>query len=193
MVRGGGVEPPWTKRPQGPQPCVSASSTILALEQILYNIIVILQVLYLYIWLPDLDAGRTTQHQVIHMVVKIYTRRDKGNSIRFGLPFPEKPQRPKRIYQNIIYEGLKLQTFIEDGPSRLTWTQARKELNISESKLAHLLKIVNQLPQDFVENMRSCDDPRMLRTFTGRTLLKISRLKTEKERRTEIKRLLPKL
>ena len=141
-------------------------------------------------WLPDLDAGRTTQPQVIHMVVKIYTRRDKGNSIRFGLPFPEKPQRPKRIYQNIIYEGIKLQAFISDGPSRLTWAQARKELQISESKLAHLLKIVNRLPADFIENMKSCDDPQMLKTFTGRRLLQISRLKTEKERRNEIENLL---
>lgn len=141
-------------------------------------------------WLPDLDAGRTTQPQVIHMVVKIYTRRDKGNSIRFGLPFPEKPQRPKRIYQNIIYEGIKLQAIINDGPSRLTWAQARKELQISESKLAHLLKIVNQLPADFVKNMKSCDDPQMLKTFTGRRLLQISRLKTEKEQRNEIENLL---
>ena len=124
------------------------------------------------------------------MVVKIYTRRDKGNSIRFGLPFPEKPQRPKRVYKNIIYEGLELRAFINSGPSRLTWAQTRKELDISESKLAHLLKIVNQLPQDFVENMRSCDDPQMLKTFTGRTLLKISRLKTEKEQRNQINKLL---
>jgi len=41
--------------------------------------------------------------------------------------------------------------------------------------------------------MRSCDDPRVLKTFTGRTLLKISRLKTEKEQRNEISRLLTKL
>ena len=127
------------------------------------------------------------------MVVKIYIRRDKGNSIRFGLPFPEKPQQPKRIHKNIIYEGLKLQSFINNGPSKLTWARARKELNISESKLAHLLKIVNNLPSDFIENMKSCNDPRMLKIFTGRRLLKISRLKTEKERRAEIKRLLAKL
>ena len=127
------------------------------------------------------------------MVVKIYTRRDKGNSIRFGLPFPEKPQRRKREYKNIIYEGLELRAFINKGPTQLTWAQTRKELNISESKLAHLLKIVNQLTQDFVENMRSCDDPQMLKTFTGRRLLKISRLKTEKEQRAEIDLLLANL
>ena len=124
------------------------------------------------------------------MVVKIYTRRDKGNSIRFGLPFPENPQRPRRIYKNIIYEGLELQAFINNGPSRLTWAQTRKELNISESKLAHLLKIVNQLPADFIENMKSCDDQAKLRIFTGRRLLQISRLRTERERRNEIESLL---
>ncbi|MBW1933726.1 MAG: hypothetical protein JRI56_12195 [Deltaproteobacteria bacterium] len=127
------------------------------------------------------------------MVVKIYTRRDKGNSIRFGLPFPEKPQRPKRIYKNIIYEGLELRAFINNGATRLTWAQTRKELNISESKLAHLLKIVNQLPADFVENMKSCDDQEKLKIFTGRRLLQISRLSTERERRNEITRLFSKL
>ncbi|MBW2046256.1 MAG: hypothetical protein JRI96_15480 [Deltaproteobacteria bacterium] len=125
--------------------------------------------------------------------MKIYTRRDKGNSIRFGLPFPEKPQRPKRIYKNIIYEGLELRAFINNGATRLTWAQTRKELNISESKLAHLLKIVNQLPADFVENMKSCDDQEKLKIFTGRRLLQISRLSTERERRNEITRLFSKL
>jgi len=144
-------------------------------------------------WLPELDARRTSQLQVIHMVVRIYTRRSKKQLIRFGDPLPEKPQRAKRIYQNVIYEGLKLQAFINNGSNRITWAQARKELKISESKLAHLLKIINQLPPDFVENMRSCEDPEVLKIFTGRRLLQISRLKTEKERRAEIEHLLPKV
>lgn len=144
-----------------------------------------------FLKLPELDARRTSQLHIVHMVVKIYTRRSKKQLIRFGNPLPEKPQRAKRIYQNVIYEGLKLQAFINNGSTRITWAQARKELKISESKLAHLLKIINQLPPDFVENMRSCDDPEVLKIFTGRRLLQISRLKTEKERRNEIERLLP--
>ncbi|PIQ89713.1 MAG: hypothetical protein COV72_01655 [Candidatus Omnitrophica bacterium CG11_big_fil_rev_8_21_14_0_20_42_13] len=112
--------------------------------------------------------------------------------IRFGDPLPEKPQRAKRIIQNAVYEGLKIQAFINNGPDRITWARTRKELNISESKLAHLLKIVNNLPPDFVETMKSCTDENMLKIFHGRRLLKISRLKTDKERRNEIERLLPK-
>jgi len=112
--------------------------------------------------------------------------------IRFGDPLPEKPQRAKRIINNTIYEGLKIQAFINNGPGRITWAKTRKELNISESKLAHLLKIVNTLPPDFVENMKSCNDEEKLKIFNGRRLLQISRLKTEKERQNEIERLLPR-
>ena len=143
-------------------------------------------------WLPELDARRTSQLHIVHMVVKIYTRRSKRQLIRFGDPLPEKPIRAKRIIKNTIYEGLKIQAFINNGPGRITWAIARKELNISEAKLAHLLKIVNTLPPDFVETMKSCTDENMLKIFHGRRLLKISRLKTEKERRAEIERLLQK-
>jgi len=123
------------------------------------------------------------------MVVKIYTRRSKRQLIRFGDPLPEKPVRAKRIIQNTIYEGLKLQAYINHGPGRITWAKARKALNISEAKLAHLLKIVKTLPPDFVKNMESCNDENMLKIFNGRRLLRISRLKTDKERRNEIERL----
>jgi hypothetical protein len=142
--------------------------------------------------LPELDARRTSQLQVIHMVVRIYTRRSRKQLIRFGDPLPEKPQRAKQIIKNTIYEALKIQAFINNGHTKITWAKASKELQISDSKLAHLLKIVNNLPPDFIENMKLCNDEEKLRIFTGRRLLQISRLKTEKERQNEIERLLPR-
>ncbi len=119
-------------------------------------------------------------------------RRSKRILLSLVDPLPPKPIRMPPVYQNTIVEALKIKAFINSGPSRITWAQAQKELNISESKLAHLLKIVNQLPADFIENMRSCDDQAKLRVFTGRRLLQISRLRTDKERRNEIEHLLPK-
>jgi hypothetical protein len=62
---------------------------------------------------------------------------------------------------------------------------------MSESKLAHLLKIVNKLPPEFIEDMKQCEDTETLRIFTGRRLLNISRLKTLQERRDMIEQLLP--
>jgi hypothetical protein len=107
-------------------------------------------------------------------------------------PLPPAPIRKPRICQNTAAETLKIKAFINDGSSRITWAEARKELKVSEPKLAHLLKIVNPLPAEFIENMKSCDDHETLKIFTGRRLLQISRLRTERERRNEIKRLLPK-
>jgi len=127
---------------------------------------------------------------VIQLVVKMDIRRSKRILLSLIDPLPPVPIRKPRVCPNTIREALKIKAFINNGPYRITWAQARKKLNISESKLAHLLKIVNQLPADFVENMKSCDDQEKLRIFTGRKLLQISRLSTERERRNEIKQLL---
>jgi len=142
--------------------------------------------------LPKVVASRSPQPQVIQLVVKMDIRRSKRILLSLIDPLPPVPIRKPRVCPNTIREALKIRTFINSGPSRITWAQTRKALNISESKLAHLLKIVNQLPADFIENMRSCDDQAKLRIFTGRRLLQISRLRTERERRNEIERLLPK-
>jgi len=143
-------------------------------------------------WLPRVVASRSPQPQVIQLVVKMDIRRSKRILLSLIDPLPPVRLRKPRIRQNTIAEALKLQAFINGGPSRLTWAQTRKRLNISESKLAHLLKIVNRLPADFIENMKTCDDQEQLRIFTGRRLLEISRLRTERERRNEIERLLPR-
>ena len=140
--------------------------------------------------LPALDGFRTTGPEVV-LLIKLYKHRKKGNLLSLGEPFPQ-VIRPKRIYQNIIYEGLKLRSFLKDSPTRMTWAKASQELQISDSKLAHLLKIVNNLPPDFIEDMKSCSDEGKLKIFNGRRLLRISRLKTEKERQNEIERLLPR-
>ena len=124
------------------------------------------------------------------MLVRMYIRRSRRILISFDKPLPPAPTPRQPVYQNTIAEGLKIQAFINSGPERITWAKTRKELNISESKLAHLLKIVNNLPPDFIKKMKLCDDPRKLKIFNGRRLLNIARLKTEKEQRARIRRLM---
>lgn len=141
-------------------------------------------------WVPVLDASRSPEREYVTLLVKLYRHRKRGFILSLNRPFPPRKVRPKRIYQNIIHEGLKLQSFIKNSPTRMTWAKAGKKLQMSDSKIAHLLKIINKLPPDFVENMRSCADETTLKIFTGRRLLSISRLKTEKERQNEINRLL---
>jgi len=142
-------------------------------------------------WLPKVVASRTPEPQVIQLVVKMEIRRSKRILLSLIDPLPPVPIRKPRIRQNTIKEALKIKTIINNGPTKLTWAQARKRLNISESKLAHLLKIVNNLPPDFIKEMKSCDNQEMLRIFTHRRLLEIARFRTKKERQNEIERLLP--
>ena len=122
--------------------------------------------------------------------MKMEIRRSKRILLSLVDPLPPRPVKRQPIYRNTIVEALKIKAFINDGPSRITWAKASKELNISDSRIAQLLKIVNKLPADFIEDMQSCGNQEILKVFNGRKLLKISRLKTEKEREKEIELLL---
>lgn len=124
------------------------------------------------------------------MVVRMYIRRSRRILISLDKPLPPGPVPRQPVYLNTIVEALKIRSFINDSPTPMTWDKTAKVLNISASKIAHLLKIVDTLPPDFVEDMKQWNEPRKLKLFNGRRLLYISRLKTEKERRVRIKLLL---
>ena len=142
-----------------------------------------------FIWLPSVVARRSPQPQVIQLVVRMEIRRSRKILLSFFEPLPSVRIRKPHIYKNTIAEALKIKEFINNGSGHITWAKACKKLHVSESKLAHLLKIVNKLPSEFVEDMRSCNDEEKLKIFNGRRLLQISHLKTTEERRKEIKRL----
>lgn len=48
------------------------------------------------------------------------------------------------------------------------------------------MKIVHELPPDFTEKMRTCNNQAILRAFSGKTLLKVADLGTDKERQRAI-------
>jgi len=142
--------------------------------------------------LPSVVARRISQAQVVQLVVKMDIRRSKRILLSLVDPLPPMRIRKPRVCPNTIAEALKIKAFINSGQTKITWAKTCRELNMSESKLAHLLKIVNKLPPEFVEDMKLCEDQEKLRIFTGRRLLNISRLKTIQERRDLIEQLLPK-
>ena len=143
-------------------------------------------------WFPRQDSKRTTQPQVIQLLVKMYIRKGKRNSINLGRPFPKEPERPQPVYKNIVIEALKVQAFLEDAPSR-TQADAGHHFNVTRARISQLTSIVNNLPDDFIEKMRECEDRSMLKTFSGKRLLKIAGLENEHNRREAIKLLLSAL
>jgi len=48
------------------------------------------------------------------------------------------------------------------------------------------MRIANRLPSGFLEGMRDCSDQNVLKTFSGKKLLKIANCKIEKEELPEL-------
>jgi len=115
----------------------------------------------------------------------------RQHSIYLGRPAPQKPQRPEPVFKNIVIEALKVQAYLEEAPTR-TQTDAGQHFNVTRARISQLTSIVNNLPADFIEQMSKCTNQTLLKTFSGKRLLKISSIESEKERRNEIERLLLK-
>lgn len=142
-------------------------------------------------WLPGRDASQSSQHQVIQILVRIYSRKEKKKLLSFDTPLPQRPLPPEPMYKNIILECLKVQAFLTENPSK-TQTHASQHFNVTRARISQLSKIVNNLPEDFIDKMRDCEDRNILKTFSGKRLLKIASIDPEKERQAEIDRLLIK-
>ena len=94
-------------------------------------------------WLPNVVASHSRQPQVIQLVVKMYIRRSKRILLSLVDPLPPEPAPRQPVYLNTIVEALKIRSFINDSPAPMTWDKTSKVMDISTSKIAHLLKIVN--------------------------------------------------
>jgi len=85
--------------------------------------------------------------------------------------------------------AVKVSEYIESDPQR-TYTSTGDHFGVTRARISQLMTIIEKLPDDFIEKMGECEDQSMLKTFSGKRLLKISTIETEKERRNEIARIL---
>ena len=92
------------------------------------------------------------------------------------------------MFKNIVIEALRVQAYLEEAPSR-TQTDAGHHFKVTRARISQLSKIVNNLPDDFIEKMRECEDRTMLKTFSGKRLLKIAGLENEQNRQKAIDQL----
>ena len=87
--------------------------------------------------------------------------------------------------------AVKVEEYLKENPQR-TQTAAGNHFGVTRARISQLMTIHDKLPDDFIEKMEECQDQSLLKSFSGKRLLRISSIKTEKERRDEIERLLPK-
>ncbi|MBU1863101.1 MAG: hypothetical protein KKH94_05525, partial [Candidatus Omnitrophica bacterium] len=63
--------------------------------------------------------------------------------------------------------------------------------NVSRARISQLLKIIDNLPTDFITKLQQTEDPIMLRRFSGKRLLKLASFQTQKHMEQAINSLLP--
>jgi hypothetical protein len=87
--------------------------------------------------------------------------------------------------------AVQVREYLIENPKR-TQTAAGNHFGVTRARVSQLMTIHEKLPDDFIEMMGQCNDQNLLKAFSEKRLLNISSIKTEKERRAEIERLLPK-
>lgn len=137
------------------------------------------------IWLLGPDAKLTQKDQVIQLLVAIYKYRGRQTQIVLGEPLPARPLPPKPVPKNIVAEALKVKSFLNEDHQR-TYLHASQHFKVTKARISQFMKIVNVLPGEFVDHMGSCQDQTVISRFSGKTLLQIAGLKSEKQRQYAI-------
>lgn len=140
-------------------------------------------------WLPKRDFKRTSQREAAQLLESMYKRHGRHTLISIGeqLPGIKPPATP--VYRNIVKEALKIKVFLNDDLER-SYASAAQQFKVSRARISQLMKIIENVPEDFITKMAESDDQNMLKRFSGKVLYRIGRLE-QKERRAFIKELMP--
>jgi len=143
-------------------------------------------------WLPERDTSQTPQVQYIQLLVKVYKRRTKRFELSIDQPFPTLALKPVKKPKNIVRIALKVKAYTTINPGH-SYSLVAENFNVSRARISQLLKIIDNLPAYFIRKIEETEDPILLRSFSGKKLLKIANLETKQRRQKEIKQLLKTL
>jgi len=119
----------------------------------------------------------------------MYRYKGRHTRIVFGEPLPEKPARPKPAYRNILAEALKVRDYLNEDTQR-SYLDASYYFRVSRARISQLMKIVNNIPEDFIVIIGQSNDQAVLRRFSGKTLLRIAGMRNREDRQNYVRYLL---
>jgi hypothetical protein len=114
--------------------------------------------------------------------------RGKGINIVFGDPLPPTPAPFKPAPKNIVKFAIEIKEFLTSDPAH-TYKSAASKFNITRARISQLMKILNTPPPDLIIQLKNCENNEILPKFSGKSLLKIAKIGSFKERQTHINRL----
>jgi len=119
----------------------------------------------------------------------MYRRRGRGTAISLYDPLPPLPQAPRPVYKNIVAMAVQVREYLIENPQR-TQTAAGNRFGITRARVSQLMTIVENLPDDFISIMKTTKDQSLLKRFSGKTMLKISKIENPSNRLCRIKSIL---
>ena len=125
----------------------------------------------------------------MRLLVSMYRYKGRHPRIALGEPLPEKPPEIKPIYRNILAEALKVKDYLNQDTQR-SYIAASYHFRVSRARISQLMKIANNLPDDFIAKIGQTDDQALLRRFSGKTLLSIAGMHNQEDRQGYIQRLI---
>jgi len=118
----------------------------------------------------------------------MYRYRGRAIQIVLGDPLPKKPEPPKPLYKNIVSQAVNVRSYLNENSQR-SYLHASQRFRMTRARVSQLMKIVNNLPSDFISQMTECQDQNLIHRFSGKTLLRIASLQTLQQRQEYIESL----
>lgn len=140
-------------------------------------------------WLLEVDTSQTPQVQHIQLLMRMYKRKRKRFELSIDQPFPHTVSKPS-LPKNIARQAIDVKTYLHINPGQ-SFSNAAKHFNITTARVSQLVKIVENLPPDFIKELENSKDPILLRRFSGRRLLKLASFETREHMEKAIDSLIP--
>jgi len=137
---------------------------------------------------PTRYAGQISEVQQIQLLVRFERKRGISVLLSIAKPTPKDPPMVPVNDRNAVAKALQFYAFLQADPTRFHDEIAQK-FGAPRPQVTQYLKLVECLPKGFIDRMKACNDPKTLRRFSGRALLKISKLHSMEEREEAIARL----
>lgn len=139
-------------------------------------------------WRPTRYAGQISEVQQIQLLVRFERKRGVSVLLSIAKSTPKDPPMVPVNNQNAVAKALQFYAFLKADPTRFHDEIAQK-FGAPRPQVTQYLKLVDRLPKGFIDRMKSCNDPKTLRRFSGRVLLKIAKLQSMEEREQAIAKL----
>jgi hypothetical protein len=103
--------------------------------------------------------------------MNFHRRRTVQLEVKLDQPFPEPP--PKTPPINILQQALTVKSYMTDHPDE-TCLSASAKINVHRKRITKLMTILNNLPKEFIEKYKECDDPKILYRMSVKPLYQIA-------------------